>query len=316
MRRTPIFLDDENNPALVGTFLMRPSNEVGDYLENRRILRALDDKCHFEELVDVINGDELLNAFYLFDGTRFIKDKVINLFDDSEYSFPSMLGYLLDSVIEKINFPLSKNTDKMPGDEKNRLIREFLLSYENFYEFEYMVELSNFVLSEISVLRRNRFSNLVEYSSDQFFVKKNFKNLNDSLKAFQDMYGRWNYYIAFSDFAEPRKKRFLNAFRGREKLLLDKNFLTINNNMNSIAKLLERGIAGMSVVNYILQLSACMNLPDDKYAKFHESELVDEWMELFTHFHPQYEKLKAWYIQEKEPSRSSLESISIRNLVL
>jgi hypothetical protein len=311
MRRTPIFLNDENNPIIVGPFLVRPSTDVGDYLENRRVLRALNDKYHFEELESVIDNDETLDALYLFDGTRFIKDKVVNLFDNSEYSFPSMLGYLLDSFLDKLNFPLNKDTDKISGEEKMELIRDFLLNYQDFYEFESIVELSEFILSDISAINENKFSNLIEYSSDQYFVRRNFENLSDSLRAFQDTYGRWNYYIAFSDFAQPRKKSLLNAFKSREKLLLDKSFLTINNKLNSAAKLVERGVAGMSVVNYILRLSACMNLPDDKHAQFHESKLVDEWLELFNNFYPQYEKLKAWYIREKERSHSDLELANI-----
>lgn len=285
MRRTPDFFRDDDP---ISNVVRRPDSLVGDYLENRRILKILHSKFHFPELEGIINDAEALNAFYMFDGTRFIKARVVSLFDSSEYSFSNMLAYLGDAALRNFNFPV----DDPSHHGMLKLRRDFLLNYEESFEFDYFSELVAFVDMEGSLSREEDLS-LLSYHSD--IVSSSWSTLlATSLEGVSSVFDAWNSYME-SDYMYPTsKKRFWQY--SRERNLLMQKILHIKEKMKPFSNLSME----FYIDPYMTKLSACLNLPDDKHAEPEEKVLVDNWLELFDKFYPQYEKLKAWYIQEKK----------------
>ena len=304
MRRTPSFAKLDYDPFKDGDtldVLKRPDAVVGDYLENQRILRALHDKLHFPELEDIIDNKESLDSFYVFSGTRFIRDRVSKLFDDSEYSFPNMLTCYFDTFFKKLNFPHNKIVGEMPWRKHMKIVDDYLSKYKDFSEFKAISNLSDLVFSEVkrtdekSLLSVFGGNGLEDYASDYSFSIVNTGIYDRILKGFGSMYGYWIWYSGISDPA----KAIRNSVWYMYKVIRNRRRFT--KLITSISEELSTAPGRRSYIGiYVTRLSACMNLPDDKYAELYESELVDKWLELFDNFYPQYEKLKAWYVQEKE----------------
>jgi hypothetical protein len=295
MRRTPSFFvepDPEDFFDSPEGYLMRPKDHLGDYLENRRVLKALDDKLHFPELEGVIGNEDTLTSFYTFDGTRFMKDKVVNLFDKSEYSFPSMLANLYDCFVVKFNFPLSEEMNSFSERDLRSMLGNFVLEYKDFEEFAFLCELSDFVFNEVRGLHGNSFSELNNYRSDYPFGDVVSQKLMLSVRGFQAAYRSWRKHAEFYDFS--------SFVWGAKSHKLNSTSSKISRGMERSRACLKSDIPGTIVNNYVTRLSACMNLPDDKHAELNESELVDEWLILFDNFYPKYERLKAWYVKHKE----------------
>lgn len=285
MRRTPDFFRDDDP---ISNVVRRPDSLVGDYLENRRILKILHSKFHFPELEGIINDAEALNAFYMFDGTRFIKARVVSLFDSSEYSFSSMLAHLGNAALRDFKFPV----DGPSHHGMLELRRDFLLNYEESFEFDYFSELVAFVDMEGSLPREEDLS-LLNYHSDMGPLIWP-ALLTTSLEGASSMFGVWNSYMK-SDYMYPTsKKRFWQYYK--ERNLLMPKILHIKDKMKPFSKLYMQ----FCIAPYMMKLSACLNLPDDKHAEPEEKVLIDNWLELFDKFYSQYEKLKTWYIQEKK----------------
>lgn len=301
MRRTPsLFVEPDPGDFFDSPegYLMRPKDHLGDYLENRRVLKALDDKFHFPELEGILGSEEALDSFYVFDGTRFMKDKFAILFDDSEYSFPSMLASLYDCFVFKLDLPFVENTNFSSERELRVKLGEFLLCYEDFEEFDLLIELSEFIFGEVYGSGKNSFSELYLYRSDYPFKDVVSKKLMLSVRGFHAACRSWRKHAEFYNFSN----------RGGKSHDLDLTSAKISRGIERSCMCLRGDIPGTVVNNYVTRLSSYMNLPDDKHAELNESELVDEWLALFDRFYPQYDKLKAWYIQEKK--LSSVESSS------
>jgi hypothetical protein len=279
MRRTPSFVDKSDDIVFRGVSLRRPNDFIGDFLENRRVLRALHGKLHFPELEGIVDDDEALNAFYAFDGTRFIKDRVLNLFDDSEYSFRSMFMSLVDDAFAALR--IKQDIDSSVYDQR---LYKFLGGRS--LEVEHVLELSGYVNTwgkNIRVLR------LVRYSSDFYHTDSWYTDFHLFFKRVASIHNNLLYY---SDF---------NAVLGTKLIWRSVFDRRVSMRMKLINKSLD-SLKNTSLVDHLMGLSSCMNLPDDKHAEGNESELVDKWLEMFDSFYPQYERLKAWYIREKESS--------------
>lgn len=289
MRRTPDFFSDGD--PIANVVFRRPDGLVGDYLENHRILRVLHDRLHFPELEGVIDDAEGLDSFYVFDGTRFIKDRVVGLFDGSEYSFSNMLGHLGDAALRNFAFPVGE----FSYGERFELRRGFLLNYEGSFEFNYFSELVALIDAE-GHLGSNENLSLFSYRSDR--VSSFWPTLlSDCLPNLFSVRDAWNLYVDSDDLRKMMKKRLFD-FSGDRRLL--------RNNVSGIEKSMEpfnRLSRKFYISPYMMKLSACLNLPDDKHAKSGEKILIERWLELFDKFYPEYEKLKAWYIGEKESGK-------------
>lgn len=288
MRRTPDFLTTFNGYC---TALSKPDDFVGDFLENRRILRVLHEKLHFLEIEDIIDDDEALDAFYVFNGARFIKDKVLNLFDDSEYSFPSMLGYLCDASRRDFVFPFCGDTEA----ENNELRRNFLLEYAGSVKINYFSEVVYFAWVN-GVLNSGEQVSLYNYHSDEVSMDKH-KRLEGAVQKVLPLEDSWMWYRA-SDNVHRMTRTSLWRFSRRGRLF-KRNLACVEENMRAYSRL---GTYNSNVMRYVMKLSACLNLPDDKHAEPEEKVLIDNWLELFDKFYPEYEKLKAWYVEHKEKS--------------
>lgn len=284
MKRSPDFSEIEG--MFGGTGLVRPDDEVGDYLENRRVLRALQKKFHFEELEDIIDDDEALDAFYVFDGTRFMKDKVVNLFDNSEYSFYSMFMFLVDKSFGGLYEPGASNAVYGAG------VYNFLSKED--VDFEHFVSLSQHIKKWST---RLDYSWLDKYGSDFHYVNEQWDKSFSSFVNRVSIGSRNLLSPAVLTIPQMTRKMFW-------RFVFDWRFAARVRTFKFTLSNVSRAI----MVNYFRSLSACMNLPDDKHAKAKELELIDKWLELFEAFYPEYEKLKTWYIKEKE----GIDSVEVR----
>lgn len=273
MRRTPDFLEVKNHAVFNIDLFIRPDNEVGDHLENRRILRAIQDKFHFEELEGIIDDDETLEALYLFDGTRFMKERVLNLFDDSEYSFYTMFSALMKNAFEalEVNYGI-KGSGALLEDASDA---KYVLSLCEFIEFWD---------------KGNHSLGLTHYAADLYYHGRFYMELNTSVRKRYQVGRGWSSHVGVAAW-------LLSGWRSPGNL--------VKNKWNAARNLLllSRGVKAMqspSVGDYVMCLSSCLNLPDDKHAEPGEKVLIEEWLRRFEAFYPEYEKLKAWYIKEKE----------------
>lgn len=300
MRRTPIFdriKTDSGRPEEPArrTTLRRPNMVLGDYLENRRVLRALHSKFTYPELEGIIDNDESLDSFYLFDGTRFIKEKVLNIFNDSEYSFVNMLEYLTKKGFEEVE-PIASEFSYNP-----RKFTDFLLSREHhgkYLNFEYLLENVSFIYSWMG--RNDRLS-FESYTADYNYVVNLGVPANNEFIKFQYLIKNWSMHTAFVTDENKRVKKILNFLAGMPRLSSEFGVKEFNEKMREIQFLFQHTF-DPGVDNYIKLLSSGVNFPDDKNAEPEELEYVDEWLKMFESFYPMYERLLRWYISNKKVS--------------
>ena len=298
MRRTPSFKREKVAEGAEYFLLKprRPSKLIGDFLENQRILQVLHKHMQLPELTGIIDDKNALESFYFFDGIRFIKDKITSMFDTSEYGFDNMLLALNSASIEEV--------EKTYAIEKydTASFTEFLDNFQqgNYPILELLFDILAVMASETSIGITWRDNELAEYSSDSVNGIPGYKmeslppKLIYTLFESRDAYAR----LAEEEYKISSTLTRLGTLKRRStdsrliNLFIRKTFIVDN--------VVRKMVSSTIFYNYMQRLSACMNLPDDKYTELIESKLIDEWIILFEAFYPKYEKLKTWYEANRE----------------
>lgn len=287
MRRTPSF----TAKATHFRRLVRPSPIVGDYLENRRILKALNSYFHYPELEGVTEDEEALDALYLFDGSRFLNKKVTEPFVDEDLGFSHMLKMLCETALHEIGYGWS--VDHYNPQRFTELLTE--LKQGKYPTFNLLLDISSFLNSQFILTEDQNYDGLIAYASDYNHSHSVFRKIEEVYLKCTLFLNSWNNYDAIAKSEDSFAGRF-NAFIYR--LERETNSKAVRDFRSQIFSFrIFSSYKWSDLDNYIKRLSACMNLPSDKDASPGERDLIEKWFVLFNAFAPQYQKLRSWYEQ-------------------